>query len=140
MLWRVIGAVLCRRYGRKLADYFQPWGQYDVAVSGVVEITALTATLGFEECCTILSYDGENAFNSIYRHGFLPALAEIVPSVVFYASNSYTREPPKLLFAPDGGRLEVVDSARGVQQGCNLGNLCYSIGSLEILKEFRARP
>ena len=30
--------------------------------------------------------------------------------------------------------LEVVDSARGVQLGCNLGPLCYSAGSLEILK------
>ena len=49
---------------------------------------AFTATLGFEEACTILSYDdGANAFNSIYFHRFLPALAEIVPSVVPYASN-----------------------------------------------------
>ena len=29
---------------------------------------------------------------------------------------------------------------RGVQQGCNLGPLCYSSGSLKILKEFRANP
>ena len=36
----------------------------------------LSATLGFEEGCTILSYDGANAFNSIYRHSLLPALAE----------------------------------------------------------------
>ena len=50
---------------------------------------AFTATLGFEEGCTILSFDGANAFNSIYRHRFLPALAEIVPSVVPYASNLY---------------------------------------------------
>ena len=35
--------------------YFQPWGQYGVAVSGGVEIMAFTATLGFEEGCTILS-------------------------------------------------------------------------------------
>ena len=70
ILRRVISAVFCRRYGRKLADYFQPWGQYGVAVSGGVEIMALTATLGFEEGCTILSYDGANAFNSIYRHRF----------------------------------------------------------------------
>ena len=140
VLRRVIGAVFCRRYGRKLADYFQPWGQYGVAVSGGVEIMALTATLGFEEGCTILSYDGANAFNSIYRHRFLPALAEIVPSVVPYASNLYAREPPKLLFALDGGGSEVVESARGVQQGCNLGPLCYSAGSLKILKEFRANP
>ena len=78
VLQRVSGAVFCRRYGRKLADYFQ-WGQYSVAFSGGVEIMAFTATLGFEEGCTILSYDGANAFNSIYRHRFLPALAEIVP-------------------------------------------------------------
>ena len=93
VLRRVIGAVFYHRYGRKLADYFQPWGQYDVAVPGGVEIMAFTATLGFEEGCTILSYDGTNTFNSIYRHRFLPALAEIVPSVVPYASNLYVREP-----------------------------------------------
>ena len=48
---------------------------------------ALTATLTFEEGCTILSYDGTSVFNSISRHRFLPALAEIVPSVVPYAAN-----------------------------------------------------
>ena len=65
VLRRVIGAVFCHRYGRKLADYFQPWGHYGVAASGGVEIMALTATLGLEEGCTILLYDGANAFNSI---------------------------------------------------------------------------
>ena len=34
----------------------------------------------------------------------------------------------------------MVESARGVQQGCNLGSLCYSAGSLKILKEFTANP
>ena len=32
----------------------------------------------------------------------------------------------------------MVESARAVQQGCNLGPLCYSAGSLKILREFRA--
>ena len=137
VLRRVIGAVFCRRYGRKLVDYFQPWGQYGVAVSGGVEIMALTATLGFEHGCSILSYDGANAFNSIYRHRFLHALLEIVPSVVPYASILYARETPKLLCALEGGDLEVVESAQGVQQGCNLGPFCYSARSLEILREFR---
>ena len=95
VLQRVIGAVFCRRYGRKMADYFQPRGQYVVAVSGGGEIMAFTATLGFEEGCTILSYDEANAFNSTYRHRFLPALAEIVSSVVPYASNLYARELPQ---------------------------------------------
>ena len=85
VLRRVIGTVFCRQYGRKLADYSQSWGQYGVAVSGGAAIMALTATLGFEEGCTILSYDGANTFNIIYRHRFLPVLAEIVPSVVPYA-------------------------------------------------------
>ena len=62
---------------------------------------ALTTTLDFEEGCTILSYDGANGFSSIYRHRFLPALAETFPSVVPYASNLYAQEPPKLLFALD---------------------------------------
>ena len=97
VLRRVIGTIFCRRYDRKLVDYFQPWGQYGVAVSGGVETMALTATLDFEEGCTILSYSGANVFNSIYRHRFLPALAEIVLSVVPYASNLYARETPKLL-------------------------------------------
>ena len=34
----------------------------------------------------------------------------------------------------------MVESAQGVQQGCNLGPLCYSTGSLKILKEFKANP
>ena len=34
----------------------------------------------------------------------------------------------------------MVESAGGVQQGCNLGLLCYSSGSLNIIEEFRANP
>ena len=63
VLRRVIGVIFCRRYGRRLADYFQPWGKYGVAVSGGVKTMALTATLSFEEGCTILSYDGANVLN-----------------------------------------------------------------------------
>ena len=61
-----------------------------------------------------MSYDRVNAFNSIYRHTFLPALATtIILLVVPYAANLYALEPLKLLFALDGGDLEVVESARG---------------------------
>ena len=60
--------------------------------------------------------------------------------MVPYASNLYARESPKLLFALDGGGLELVESARGVQQACNLGALCYSAGSLKIQNDFRANP
>ena len=76
---------------------------------------ALTMTLSSEESHTILSYDGVNAFDSIPRHRFLPALDEIVSSVVPYPANLYVREPPKLMFAFDRGGLEVAGCARGVQ-------------------------
>ena len=117
VLRSVIGAVFYRRYGRKLIDYLQPWGHHGVAVSGGVDILELTATLGFEGGRIILSYDRANAINSIYRDRFLPALAEIISSVVPYASNLYAQEPPKLLFALYSGGSEVVESARVVKQG-----------------------
>lgn len=53
---------------------------------------ALIATLRFEECRTIVLYDEGNAFNSICSHRFLPALAEIVSSVIPYAATVYTRD------------------------------------------------
>ena len=56
------------------------------AVSGGVETMALIVTPDFEEGYTTLSYNGTNAFNSIYRHRCLPVLAEIVLQVVHYAT------------------------------------------------------
>ena len=122
-----------------MADYCQLWGQYGVAVSGVVEIMALTVILDFGKGCIILSYDGANAFNIIYYHIFLSALA-ISPSVISYTVDLYARELPKLLFVLDGGSLEVAESARGVQQARNLSPFCYSAGSRKILNEFTDNP
>ena len=65
---RVMGTVYYCRYGRKLTDYFQPWGEYGTAVSGGVETMAFTATLRLEEGCTSLSYDAGSTFNNIYGH------------------------------------------------------------------------
>ena len=59
---------------------------------GGVEIMALTTTSGFQEDCPIFSYDGANAFNSMYRHRVLPALAEVVSTVVPYAANLIQRD------------------------------------------------
>ena len=87
-LKRVVGAVFCRRYGRKLADYVQPWGQYGVAASSGLEIMART-TLGFKEGLHNSFVRRSKCLNSICHHMFLPALAEIVPSEVPYASNLY---------------------------------------------------
>ena len=34
----------------------------------------------------------------------------------------------------------MIEFARRVQQGCNLGPHCYSAGSMKIFKEFSANP
>ena len=102
-------------------------------------MTAAT-TLGLEEGCIILSYDGVSTFNSIYRHRFLPSLAGIVSSVTPYESSLYAPEPPKLLFSIVRGGLEVIELAWGVQQGCNLDLLFYIAGLLKTLIEFWVNP
>lgn len=43
----------------------------------------------------------------------------------------------KLLFATSRRATEVILSARAVQQGHNLGSLCYGDGSLKLLRVFR---
>ena len=102
-----------------------------------MEIIALILTLGFNEGCIILSYDGANVFNSKSGYRFLPTIAEMVPSVSPYAANLYAREALKILFVFDGEGLAVVESMWGYQ-GCKLRPLCYSTGLLAILKYFRA--
>lgn len=98
MIGHVIGAIFCSNYGHQCAEHFEPHGQYGVAVSRV-ELTAHIARQGFEEGCTILSYDGANTLNSMYRHTFLPQLAVVTPVAVNYATNFYAGKSPKLLLA-----------------------------------------
>lgn len=68
VLPRTLSATFRRQYGQQLVGYFEPWGQDGVAVPGDVEVEALAATLGLQECCTIPSFDVASAFNSICRH------------------------------------------------------------------------
>lgn len=66
----------------------------------------------------------------------LLALAKIMPMVTQYATSISARESSKLLFSMDGRMTEVIPSVRRVQQSFNLESLCYSAGSLKILREF----
>lgn len=60
----------------------------------------------------------------------LRARAIYIPPVAIYASNLCVRTPPKLLLRIKGGRVQVVHSRTGVEQGYNEGILCYSaVGS-----------
>ena len=44
----------------------------------------------------------------------------VVPSVAPYAGNLYARLPLKLMFALDGGELEMVDSARKYSKAASI--------------------
>ena len=96
--------------------------------------------LAHQQGSSLLSFDGRNAFNSLKRSKILPALAEIVPVALPYVVNLYALEPPKLLYKMRHGGTRVVASCSGVQQGCTLGPLCFSAGSLPILRAFEERP
>lgn len=67
-----------------------------------------TAPLEFDEGCTILMYDGANAFNSISPHRLLSALAKCVHSVVPCEAKVYTGKPPAVLLVLNGERVKVV--------------------------------
>ena len=140
LLRRVIGGTFCRQHGSALAERFQALGQYGVAAPGGVEAMALRATLGYQQGCAILTFDAKNAFNSIKRRAILPALAKLIPSVVPYVLNLYARGPPQLLFKTMTGDTEIVSSSTGVQQGCTLGPVSFSAGTLGMLREFRDNP
>lgn len=57
-----------------------------------------------------------------------------------YATNVYTRKLPKLPLAMDGCATKVILYARGVQQGYNLGPLCYRAGYLKFIREIQTNP
>lgn len=101
---------------------------------------ALAATPGIQKGYIILSFDGANAFSTIFRHQMPPALTEVIPVATHYATEAYARKPPKLTFTTDGRANEVMPSARGVQQDCNFRPQCYSKDSLRILRDFLTGP
>lgn len=88
----------------------------------------------------ILSYDGRNAFDNMFRSKILLAVSIIAPDLVGYARNLYGRSPPKLLCRMENISVQEIHSLRDVQQGCGLRSLCYSTGSLETLRQFEEAP
>lgn len=76
----MIGSTFCAQYADQLEDRFVGYGEYGVAVPGGVETMAAATMLGFQEGCTVQSFDGTNAGNSLTRAAILPAVATYVPN------------------------------------------------------------
>lgn len=97
---RVIGSGFFCGYVGKLANYFQSWEHHGAAVSGRIETTALTTTLGLEEGYAILA---------LVRRGqrqHLPLQVSVSASgkrPLSGTPNLCARGPPKLLFVLVGG-------------------------------------
>lgn len=83
----------------------------------------------------VILFNGTGAFNSVYHHRILQALAEIFPPVRRYAINLYGRGSPKLLNVMGDETTAVIGSARGAQQRCNNDLLGYSAGGVKIPEE-----
>lgn len=71
-----------------------------MAVPGSVEVMVLAATLGFQESCTTLSFDGAIVFNDIYCHRIFPALAELIQVATLNATNTSTPVNLEILSSP----------------------------------------
>lgn len=72
----------CRQHGKKLASDVGPWGQHGEAVPGWTKVMALRATLGHQEDRIMLSFDGWNAFNCMFRSETFPAVSSVAPDLV----------------------------------------------------------
>lgn len=85
------------------------------------EVMGLAATLSFEDGSATLSFDGQSAFNSMFRHRFLPALTAVISIAVTYATNPDAGVSTKLIFAMEDGTAAIVGSARGLLKLVDLG-------------------
>lgn len=54
---------------------------------GVEAMIALIATLGYQQSYTILMFGTKNGFNNMKKGAILPALVNLIPSLVPYALN-----------------------------------------------------
>lgn len=125
-------------YGGKLAIHFQPWEHYGAAVSGGIDTTALTATLGFEEGCAILALVRRAQRQHLPPRVSASASRKRPLSGALKLVRSRTSETA--VCASWGSRDEVVNSSRGGQRGCNLGPICYSVVATRDIEEFKSQP
>ena len=77
-----------------------------------------------------LKLDSRNAFNEICRWAMLGELKRLVPGLFRFAYRMYagTSEPgPRLLFGLKGGRVRIIWSRQGPQQGDPGGPLLFAL-------------
>lgn len=98
------------------------------------------APLGFRGGCTILSYDGQNAFHNMFRSQIFPVVASVAPDGVRVRGQPLRESPPDLLYRMEDGSAQVIHRSRSVPQGCSLGPQCFSARGLETLRHFKETP
>lgn len=116
-------------------EYLQPLQCGVRCANGAEAVVHMTAQYMFrhsdDRSKAVLKIDFENAFNSVDRAVMLKACLAHAPSAAHWARWCYA-DSSDLYYGAD-----VVASARGVQQGDNLGPLLYALAQQPLLEQLR---
>ena len=124
VLRRVAGRLLCKAVAEDARKFFLARTQVGVAVEGgadaaIAACRDIARTLPPDH--VIVKIDQRNAFNSVLRSHMLDIIGARFPVLYPYARAAYGTHS-RLYFGP-----HVIESQRGVQQGCPLGPLFFSL-------------
>ena len=90
---------------------------------------------------SVVTLDGTNAYNLLSRFSMLCGTRDLLPNLyafIRFFYGSYGTALP-LYFHMEGGRLQVIKSWEGVQQGDGAGPICFAAGihhALKLIRDF----
>jgi Reverse transcriptase (RNA-dependent DNA polymerase) len=140
-VWRrLLASASARAVRSDLSTTMEHHAQFGFGVPSGVEHVATEARLWHEIGGTIVQLDSENAFNTICRTAIAKGLERFCPRLLPLFEALYCgQQPPELRYevtqatGSAGGRVHVLHSHLGCQQGDPLGPLWFAVGATHLL-------